>query len=37
LKPGDVIEVEAEGIGMLRNGVVDEAINNLLAGDGNNP
>ncbi|MBR0774997.1 fumarylacetoacetate hydrolase family protein [Bradyrhizobium diazoefficiens] len=25
LKPGDVIEVEAEGIGCLRNGVVDEA------------
>ncbi|RUX07364.1 MAG: FAA hydrolase family protein [Mesorhizobium sp.] len=25
LKPGDVIEVEADGIGMLRNGVVDEA------------
>ncbi|MBR0717461.1 fumarylacetoacetate hydrolase family protein [Bradyrhizobium liaoningense] len=25
LKPGDVIEVEAEGIGRLRNGVVDEA------------
>ena len=25
LKPGDVIEVEAEGIGMLRNGVIDEA------------
>ncbi|UGX91043.1 fumarylacetoacetate hydrolase family protein [Bradyrhizobium barranii subsp. barranii] len=25
LTPGDVIEVEAEGIGMLRNGVVDEA------------
>jgi 2-keto-4-pentenoate hydratase/2-oxohepta-3-ene-1,7-dioic acid hydratase in catechol pathway len=25
LKPGDVIEVEAEGIGLLRNGVVDEA------------
>ncbi len=25
LKPGDVVEVEAEGIGMLRNGVVDEA------------
>jgi 2-keto-4-pentenoate hydratase/2-oxohepta-3-ene-1,7-dioic acid hydratase in catechol pathway len=25
LKPGDVIEVEAEGIGTLRNGVVDEA------------
>jgi 2-keto-4-pentenoate hydratase/2-oxohepta-3-ene-1,7-dioic acid hydratase in catechol pathway len=24
LKPGDVIEVEAEGIGCLRNGVVDE-------------
>ncbi len=24
LKPGDVIEVEAEGIGRLRNGVVDE-------------
>jgi 2-keto-4-pentenoate hydratase/2-oxohepta-3-ene-1,7-dioic acid hydratase in catechol pathway len=25
LKPGDVIEVEAEGIGVLRNGVEDEA------------
>ena len=25
LKPGDVIEVEAENIGVLRNGVVDEA------------
>tara|TARA_R110002020_G_scaffold20374_75_gene69819 strand:- start:3886 stop:4764 length:879 start_codon:yes stop_codon:yes gene_type:complete len=25
LVPGDVIEVEAEGIGLLRNGVVDEA------------
>lgn len=25
LKPGDVIEVEAEGIGLLRNGVTDEA------------
>lgn len=24
LKPGDVIEVEAEGIGLLKNGVVDE-------------
>jgi 2-keto-4-pentenoate hydratase/2-oxohepta-3-ene-1,7-dioic acid hydratase in catechol pathway len=24
LKPGDVIEVEAEGLGVLRNGVVDE-------------
>jgi 2-keto-4-pentenoate hydratase/2-oxohepta-3-ene-1,7-dioic acid hydratase in catechol pathway len=24
LKPGDVIEVEAEGIGLLRNGVIDE-------------
>lgn len=24
LKPGDMIEVEAEGIGLLRNGVVDE-------------
>ena len=24
LKPGDVIEVEAEGIGILRNGVEDE-------------
>lgn len=24
LRPGDVIEVEAEGIGLLRNGVVDE-------------
>ncbi len=36
LKPGDVIEVEGEGIGVLRNGVVDEVINNLLASDGNN-
>ena len=26
LKPGDVVEVEADGIGLLRNGVVDEAI-----------
>jgi 2-keto-4-pentenoate hydratase/2-oxohepta-3-ene-1,7-dioic acid hydratase in catechol pathway len=25
LKPGDVIEVEADGIGTLRNGVIDEA------------
>lgn len=25
LKPGDVVEVEAEGIGILRNGVEDEA------------
>jgi 2-keto-4-pentenoate hydratase/2-oxohepta-3-ene-1,7-dioic acid hydratase in catechol pathway len=25
LKPGDVIEVEAEGVGTLRNGVIDEA------------
>jgi 2-keto-4-pentenoate hydratase/2-oxohepta-3-ene-1,7-dioic acid hydratase in catechol pathway len=25
LKPGDTVEVEAEGIGILRNGVVDEA------------
>ncbi len=25
LKPGDIVEVEAEGIGILRNGVVDEA------------
>jgi 2-keto-4-pentenoate hydratase/2-oxohepta-3-ene-1,7-dioic acid hydratase in catechol pathway len=25
LKPGDVIEVEAEGVGVLKNGVVDEA------------
>lgn len=25
LKPGDVVEVEAEGIGILRNGVADEA------------
>ena len=24
LKPGDIIEVEAEGVGILRNGVVDE-------------
>jgi 2-keto-4-pentenoate hydratase/2-oxohepta-3-ene-1,7-dioic acid hydratase in catechol pathway len=26
LKPGDIIEIEAEGIGMLRNGVIDEEI-----------
>jgi len=26
LKPGDVIEIEAEGIGLLRNGVIDEAL-----------
>lgn len=26
LKPGDVLEVEAEGIGVLRNGFVDEAV-----------
>jgi 2-keto-4-pentenoate hydratase/2-oxohepta-3-ene-1,7-dioic acid hydratase in catechol pathway len=26
LKPGDVVEVEAEGIGLLRNGVIDEAV-----------
>jgi len=25
LKPGDVVEVEADGIGVLRNGVIDEA------------
>ncbi|MCA1391064.1 fumarylacetoacetate hydrolase family protein [Bradyrhizobium sp. IC3123] len=25
LKPGDIVEVEAEGIGRLRNGVIDEA------------
>jgi 2-keto-4-pentenoate hydratase/2-oxohepta-3-ene-1,7-dioic acid hydratase in catechol pathway len=25
LKPGDVIEVEAEGVGVLKNGVADEA------------
>jgi 2-keto-4-pentenoate hydratase/2-oxohepta-3-ene-1,7-dioic acid hydratase in catechol pathway len=25
LKPGDVVEVEADGVGVLRNGVVDEA------------
>jgi 2-keto-4-pentenoate hydratase/2-oxohepta-3-ene-1,7-dioic acid hydratase in catechol pathway len=25
LKPGDIIEIEAEGLGVLRNGVVDEA------------
>jgi 2-keto-4-pentenoate hydratase/2-oxohepta-3-ene-1,7-dioic acid hydratase in catechol pathway len=24
LKPGDIVEVEAEGVGLLRNGVVDE-------------
>ncbi|MGJ4894964.1 fumarylacetoacetate hydrolase family protein [Bradyrhizobium oligotrophicum] len=26
LKPGDVVEIEAEGVGTLRNGVVDEAL-----------
>jgi len=26
LKPGDIIEVEAEGVGLLRNGVIDETI-----------
>ena len=26
LKPGDIIEVEAEGVGLLRNGVIDEAM-----------
>jgi 2-keto-4-pentenoate hydratase/2-oxohepta-3-ene-1,7-dioic acid hydratase in catechol pathway len=26
LKPGDVIEVEAEGVGVLRNGVIDEVL-----------
>jgi 2-keto-4-pentenoate hydratase/2-oxohepta-3-ene-1,7-dioic acid hydratase in catechol pathway len=26
LKPGDVIEVEADGIGVLRNGVMDEVV-----------
>jgi 2-keto-4-pentenoate hydratase/2-oxohepta-3-ene-1,7-dioic acid hydratase in catechol pathway len=26
LKPGDVVEVEADNIGVLRNGVIDEAI-----------
>ena len=26
LKPGDIIEVEAEGVGLLRNGVVDEVL-----------
>jgi 2-keto-4-pentenoate hydratase/2-oxohepta-3-ene-1,7-dioic acid hydratase in catechol pathway len=26
LKPGDLVEVEAEGIGLLRNGVIDEAL-----------
>jgi 2-keto-4-pentenoate hydratase/2-oxohepta-3-ene-1,7-dioic acid hydratase in catechol pathway len=25
LKPGDIVEIEAEGVGVLRNGVVDEA------------
>jgi 2-keto-4-pentenoate hydratase/2-oxohepta-3-ene-1,7-dioic acid hydratase in catechol pathway len=28
LKPGDVIEVEADGIGLLRNGVMDETATN---------
>jgi 2-keto-4-pentenoate hydratase/2-oxohepta-3-ene-1,7-dioic acid hydratase in catechol pathway len=25
LKPGDIIEIEADGVGLLRNGVIDEA------------
>jgi len=25
LKPGDIVEVAADGIGLLRNGVIDEA------------
>jgi 2-keto-4-pentenoate hydratase/2-oxohepta-3-ene-1,7-dioic acid hydratase in catechol pathway len=25
MKPGDVVEVEIEGIGLLRNGIADEA------------
>jgi 2-keto-4-pentenoate hydratase/2-oxohepta-3-ene-1,7-dioic acid hydratase in catechol pathway len=25
MKPGDVVEVEIEGIGVLRNGIADEA------------
>ncbi len=34
LKPGDrTVEVEAENIGVLRNGVVDEAIMNLPASE----
>src|SRR5246127_2320809 len=37
LKPGDVVEVEAQNVGMLRNGVIDEAIMNLLASDGKQP
>lgn len=26
LKPGDVVEVDIAGVGVLRNGVVDEAV-----------
>jgi 2-keto-4-pentenoate hydratase/2-oxohepta-3-ene-1,7-dioic acid hydratase in catechol pathway len=26
LKPGDVVEIEADGIGVLRNGVIDEVL-----------
>ena len=26
LKPGDVVEVEVEGVGTLRNGIEDEAV-----------
>jgi len=26
LEPGDVVEIEAEGVGLLRNGVVDETL-----------
>ena len=37
LKPGDVVEVEADNIGVLRNGVIDEAIMNLLASDRKQP
>jgi 2-keto-4-pentenoate hydratase/2-oxohepta-3-ene-1,7-dioic acid hydratase in catechol pathway len=33
LKPGDVIEIEAEGIGVLRNGVIDETPSPLPSGE----
>jgi len=29
LKPGDVVEVEAEGVGLLRNGVIDETLQSV--------
>jgi len=32
MKPGDVVEVEIDGIGVLRNGIADEADEELMHG-----